>query len=314
LRVGGCAKCSEPAYLDADFPEPIERAIAGKHVLDPSAITLLAPFVANGFPEYAGTGPASISATSVVMPRRWRIVEWLRGSFGYGQARCLRDDGVRALATFCVAPRKPLDGIVSSLALNARGVTPVLDAQVMGEYAVLFEAEPSGVPLSTSMFPLTLDLALGVFGKILDIASDAAARGEVVLGLRPELVYLDRGLVIAAVPRGEGFAMTAPRSRDVNPEFPFDSVYFGPETVNDEKPTPAYDVFSCCAMFVFLLTRRSPFAGPSIMDQIAAMMQGPPALPAALDPRTAELVRAGLSPDPKQRPTARELAAAVVVS
>jgi hypothetical protein len=50
------------------------------------------------------------------------------------------------------------------------------------------------------------------------------------------------------------------------------------------------------------------------MYQIAAMMQGPPALPATLDPRTAELVRAGLSPDPKQRPTARELAAAVVVS
>jgi serine/threonine protein kinase len=136
----------------------------------------------------------------------------------------------------------------------------------------------------------------------------------VLYSLRPELVYLDRGLVVTAVPRGEGFAMNAPESRDLNPPYPFDGLYCGPETVGDRKATPAYDVFSCCAMLLFLLTRRPPFAGPSLMHQLAAMQAGPPALPAALDPRTAELVRRGLSPDPKQRPTARELAAAVVVS
>jgi hypothetical protein len=314
LRVGGCAKCGEPAYFDAELPEPIERAVSGKHVLDPSAITLLAPFVANGFPDYAGPGPDAIDMSGIVMPRRWRIIEWLRGSFGYGQARCLRDDGVRALATFTIASRTPLDRIVSSLALNTRGVVPILDAQVMGRYAVLFEAEPPGVPLSTSMFPLTLDLALAVFGKLLEITGDAAAQGEVLYSLRPELVYLDRALVVAAVPRGERFAMTAPESRDLNPQYPFNALYCGPETVQSEKKTPAYDVFSCCAMLLFLVTRRAPFAGPNIMYQIAAMLQGPPPLPAALDPRTAELVRRGLSPDPAQRPTARELAAAVVVS
>lgn len=314
LRVGGCAKCGEPPYLDAELPEPIERALAGKHVLDPSAITLLAPFVGNGFPSYAGPTPGSINMSGIVMPRRWRIVEWLRGSFGWGQARCLRDDGVRALATFITKPQKPLDAIVSSLALNVRDVAPILDAHVMGEYAVLFEGEPSGVPLSTSMFPLALDLGLAIFGKLLAIASDAAARGEVLMGLRPELVYLDRALVVAAVPRGDSFAANAPRSRDLNPSPAFETLYFGPEMVNEGKMTPAHDVFSCCAIFLFLLTRRPPFAGPSFMDQIAAMLAGPPPLPAGLDPRTAELVRAGLSPDPKARPTARELAAAVVVS
>jgi hypothetical protein len=314
LRVGGCAKCGEPAYFDAELPEPIERAVAGMHVLDPSAITLLAPFVANGFPDYAGPEPSTIRIANIAMPKRWRIVEWLRGSFGWGHARCLRDDGVRALATFITAPRKSLDRIVSSLALQTRNVAPILDAHLMGEYAVLFEAEPSGVPLSTSMFPLALDLGLVVFGKLLDIASDAAASGEVLMGLRPELLYLDRSLVVAAVPRGDRFAANAPQSRDLNPPPAFDTLYFAPEMLNDVKMTPAHDVFSCCAIFVFLLTRRSPFAGPSFMDQIAAMLAGPPTLPAALDPRTAELVRAGLSPDPKQRPSARELAAAMVVS
>jgi hypothetical protein len=57
---------------------------------------------------------------------------------------------------------------------------------------------------------------------------------------------------------------------------------------------------------------RDVFAGPGFMHQITAMLAGPPPLPAGLDPRSAELVRAGLSPDPKQRPTARELADAVV--
>lgn len=314
LRVTGCARCNEPAYLDAELPEPIERAVAGKHVLDPNAIALLAPFVANGFPDFAGPGPETIDMSGITIPAGWRVVEWLRGSLGYGQARCLRSDGAHALATFSVAPRSSLDRVVSSLALHARGVAPILDAQLANDYAVLFEAEPPGVALSTSMFPLALDLALAVFGKLLEIAADAASRGEVIRGLRPELVYLERGLVVAAAPRAERFAMSAPESRDLSPPSPFETLYCGPESVRGEPPTAAYDVFSCCALFLFLLTRRPPFPGPSVMHQIAAMMKGPPALPAALDPRTAELVRAGLSPDPTKRPSARDLAAAVVVS
>jgi serine/threonine protein kinase len=226
----------------------------------------------------------------------------------------MRGDGARALATFARAPRNPLDRVVSSLALGARGVAPILDAKLAGNYAVLFEAEPAGLPLSTSMFPLALDLALAVFGKLLEIAADAAARGEVIRGLRPELVYLDRGLVVAAAPRAERFAMSAPESRDVSPTSPFETLYCGPESVSGENATAAYDVFSCCAMFLYLLTRRAPFPGANVMHQVAAMMKGPPALPAGLDPRTAELVRQGLSPDPKKRPSARDLAAAVVVS
>ena len=185
LRVGGCAKCGEPAYFDAELPEPFERAVAGKHVLDPNAITLLVRLSRKAFLDYAGPSRAGSAWRTSRCQSAGESSSGCAGSFGWGQARCLRDDGVRALATFITAPRKPLDRIVSSLALTTRN-GPILDAHLMGEYAVLFEAEPSGVPLSTSMFPLAVISASLVFGRLLEIASDAAARGDVLMGLRPE--------------------------------------------------------------------------------------------------------------------------------
>ncbi len=312
LRFAGCSVCHEPPHFDVRLPEPLERAVAGKHVLDPDVIALIAPFVATSFPAYAAAPPEAINTSSLDLGP-WRVVEWLRGSFAYGQARCMRADGARALATFTRMPAQPLERIATSLADGARGVTPILDVRSAGDYAVLFEAEPSGTPLSTAMFPLALDLALLVFGKLLEIASDAAAAGDVLQGLRPELVYLGRGATLIAAPRAERFAMLSPSMRD-DTTSPFEVLYCGPETVQGGKVSPAYDVFSCCAMFLFLLTRQPPFPGASVMHQVASMLKGPPALPAALDPRTAELVRAGLDPDPKRRPSARDLAASVVVS
>lgn len=314
LRFTGCARCRQPPYLAARLPDEVERTLAGRHALDPDVIAHMAPFVARAFPDYAGPPPERMDVSAVSLGPEWRIVEWLRGSFGYGQARCVRHDGVRALATFSLPPAIAAAQVIDRLTLTARGVAPILDLRSAGDYAVLLEAEPPGVALSTPMFPLVLDVALALLGHLLEIAHDAASRGEVIQGLRPELVYLDRGLALGVAPRAERFAMTRPESRDLSPTAPFEALYCGPETVRGTPPTGAFDVFSCCAIFVFLLTRRQPYPGPSYMHQIAAMLKGPPPLPAALDPRTAELVRAGLDPEPANRPSAREIASAIVVS
>lgn len=314
LRFTGCARCRQPPYLVAHLPDDIERALAGRNALEPEVIAWLAPFVARNFPDFAGPAAAPIDTSMAPLGPEWRIVEWLRGSFGYGQARCVRQDGARALATFSLAPAIPAPQILERLKLTARGVAPILDLRVAGDYAVLLEAEPPGVPLSTPMFPIVLDVALALLGRLLEMAHDAASRGEVIQGLRPELVYLDRDLGLGVAPRAERFAMTRPESRDIGPTAPFEALYCGPETVRGTPPTSAFDVFSCCAMFVFLVARRQPYPGPTYMHQVAAMLQGPPPLPAALDPRTAELVRAGLDPEPANRPSAREIASAIVVS
>ena len=314
LRFSGCARCMQPPHVDARLPEAIERAAAGKHVLDPDVVGAIAPLLRAGFPDYAGPAPERIDTSFVSLGADWQIVEWLRGSFGYGQARCVRRDGVRALATFSRAPDASLARITEQLRLTARGVTPILDLRMAGDYAVLLEAEPAGVALATPMFPLALDVALVVLGKLLDVVADAAGRNEVLHGLRPELVFVDTALAVTVAPRAERFAMTAPESRDLSPESPFEALYCGPETVQGGKPTSAHDVFSACAIFLFMLTRRPPFAGAGPMQQMMAMLKGPPALPAALDPRTAQLVLAGLDPDPAKRPAARDIASAIVVS
>jgi hypothetical protein len=314
LRFAGCTRCMQPPYVDARLPEAVERAVAGMHALDPQLVARLGPFITAGFPDYAGPPPESIDTTLVSLGPDWRIAEWLRGSFGYGQARLLRSDGARALATFARPPAISFERVGEQLKLTARGVVPILDLRTAGDYAVLLEAEPTGVSLAAPRFPLVLDLALVVLGKLLDVVADAAQRGEVLRGLRPELVYIDRDLGVGVAPRAERFAMMAPESRDLAPQSPFEALYCGPETVRGTKLTTAYDVFSCCAIFVFLLTRRQPYPGQGYMSQIAAMLQGPPALPQGLDPRTAELIRAGLDPEPTKRPSAREIASAIVVS
>lgn len=314
LRYGGCTRCMQPPHLDARLPEVIEVAIAGKHALDPTVVGAIAPLVIAGFDEYASGPPEHIDTSAISLGPEWSLVEWLRGSFAFGQARCVRRDGVRAVATFSRPPAAPLARVTEQLKLTAPGVTPILELRQAGEYAVLLEAEPRGLPLATPMFPVTLDVALAVVGKLLDIVRDTAGRGEVLHGLRPELVYVDRDLSVGVVPRAERFATAAPASRDLEAESPFAAFYGGPETLRGNPATAAYDVFSCCAILLFLVTRRPPFPGAGPMQQMVAMMSGPPALPAALDPRTAQLVRAGLDPDPSKRPSAKDLASSIILS
>ena len=117
-----------------------------------------------------GTTPRARKASAIGPD--WTIAEWLRGSLGYGQARCVRRDGVRALATFSRAQAQSLDRVTQKLKVSARGVVPMLDVRTAGDYAVLFEAEPPGLPLATAMFPLHVDVAAQLFGKLLEIVAD----------------------------------------------------------------------------------------------------------------------------------------------
>jgi hypothetical protein len=323
LRYAGCSSCHEPAYYDARLPDELQaRAaqIAGStRVLEPELIAVLAPWVATAFPRYAPSRTAALESSAdslgLVASLRpdWSISEWLRGSLGYGQARCLRSDGVRAIATFTRPQTQPLERVTSKLKLTALGVAPMLDIRTAGDYSVLFEQEPTGLPLSTAMFPLHVDQAALLFGKLLAIVADAHARGELLRGVRPETIYIAHDLVVSVVPRGELFAGGAQQSKDLNPTYPFPAIYQAPDTMSG-KPTPASDVFSCCAVLLFALTRKTPYDAPSPTWQLGAMMSGPPPLPAGLDSRLAELVSAGLDPDPAKRPTALELASVLAAS
>ncbi len=324
LRIAGCMTCHEPTHLDVALPAPQQAAVsallarlpvAPSRVIDPAVIRALTPFVESAFPEFGShTAPDSIDLSSTSLGPDWQLVEWLRGSLGYGQARYIRRDGVRALATFTNRQSSPLAQVADKLRLPSPGIAPMLDLKQVGDRAVLLEAEPDGVPLATPMFPVATELALALGGRLLEIVADAANRGARLRGVRPELVYLDRELSVRVAPRAELLAGGMAESRDLAPEYPFEAIYQAPEVMQTETPSAASDVFSCCAVLLFAMTRRPPFAAPSPMHQIMRMMQGPPELPAGLDGRTAALVRAGLDPDPKHRPSARELANALLVA
>lgn len=276
-------------------------------------MTLLKPWIEGAFSRFAPPREAPLDTSFAFLGPDWTVVEWLRGSLGYGQARCVRRDGVAALATFSGPQTQSLDLVTAKLSLTARGVAPILDLRDTGECVVLFEAEPPGVTLATAMFPLHVDVAALLLGKLLEIVADAHARGEVLRGVRPETLYIDRELAVGVAPRGELFAGGARQSRDVNPQYPFPAIYQAPDTLSGSA-TSASDVFSCCAVLLFALTRRKPYDAPSAAWQLGAMMSGPPPLPPGLDPRLAELVRAGLDPVPARRPSALELARALAAS
>jgi hypothetical protein len=324
LRVAGCAACHQPAQLELRLPDAAEHAArtalanvppGPARAIDVDVIRALAPFVASAFADYGPQQPAgTIDLSGAPLGAEWQVVEWLRGSLGFGQARCVRRDGTRALATFTRKQAQPLARVAEKLRLPSPGIAPMLDVRDAGGYSVLFETEPSGVPLATPMFPIGSELALTLAGRLLEIVADAASRGGVLRGIRPELVYLDRDFALRVAPRAELFAGGMQESRDIEPEYPFDAIYQGPELTQGTPPSSASDVFSCCAVLVFALTRRTPFPGPSPMHQLMAMMQGPPELPVALDGHTATLVRAGLEPDPRKRPSARELANALLAA
>jgi hypothetical protein len=324
VRVAGCASCHQPAQLDLRLPDVAEQAARAAlasvppgpaRVIDVDVIRALAPFVTSAFGEYAPKqAGGTIDMAGVSLGADWQLVEWLRGSLGFGQARCVGRDGTRALATFTRTQAQPLSRVAEKLRLPSPGIAPMLDLRDAGAYSILFETEPSGVPLATAMFPIAPELALTLAGRLLEIVADAANRGGVLRGIRPEVVYLDRDFAIRVAPRAELFAGGMKESGDLEPEYPFDAIYQGPELMQGAPPSAAGDVFSCCAVLIFALTRHSPFVGPSPMHQLMAMMQGPPELPAALDVHTAQLVRAGLDPDPRKRPTPRELANALLAA
>ena len=319
LRMRYCAACDESRDLGV-LPEPfgaaarraLANAGAGNRILDPAVIAAVAPFIDEAYPAYSSAASRSairhpVAAAHVVLPVGWRFEQWLRGTLGYGQARCVRDDGVRALATFTRRQRESYAVLVDRHLLRAPGVAPLVE--ISGD-AIMFEREPAGVPLVAPMFPWAVEQALPAFAQLVAIVQAAAAAGQVLGGLRPETVYIARDAITGVAPRAEQFARGMLEERvAAAPIYPFDAPYEPREVVAGEPPTSAGDVFSACATIGFAMLRRSPFNGDGMLDQLLAIATGDFALPPGLPDEVATAMRAGLAPLASDRPRPDELAA-----
>ncbi len=313
-----CASCRQPREVVLALPESIEAGMVGLELHDVAIIEALAGWVAGAFPELVSPkeqrhGKRTTDPSGVEAGQGWTLVEWLRGSTGYGQGRYTHTDGTHALVTVTRPQQVPAAELVARMQHTTDGIAPLLSIAHTEDHALLREREPTGIPLSTPMFPLAPEAALTLFAGMLTILARAAASGEVVRGVRPELVYIGDGLVVTGIaPRGPQFASTMVESRDLNPTYPFAALYDPAEVLNGSAPSTASDVFSACAVFLYALTRRAPF-GPdgSVPEQMIAIMKGSPEIPASIPPPIADLLRAGLSSAAERRPTARELLSAL---
>lgn len=271
---------------------------------------LLAPLVARAFPAERAMADRSLLVGGVVGPR-WPIgpgVEltgWRRGGIECGVATGRLEDGEPVLLS--VRRAAPGDEqLAARLRLDLPGVPPLV---AIGRFtadghqlAAVVERMPAGEPLSMPGFSLLSGAALARFRQLLEIAARAAELGSALGGIRPELVYHDGAQVTGVAARAQRFLGASP----------FHALYEAPEIARGGEPTEAADVFSACAVLVFLLRRTSPFERPGADDhpaQAAAIEAGPPPLALPLDDAIVAAVRAGLHPDPALRPGARELLA-----
>ena len=244
-----------------------------------------------------------LSETVTVDNGRWTLTETLCGGPDRGMFRASGD--VPALITIGSPQRRSHVELARHFAYVIAGVTPFFTIQAVTiegvRYDALVEAEPAGAPITVKHPSDGRAVARG----LVEIVARAHAVGQVLGGIRPELVYAEGAKCTGLAPRAEPFlAGASERSYGVPPSF--DEVYLSPEAISLAAITPASDVFSLCATLVYVLEGEPPFPGESLMERVTAAMNGCPR-PVAVAPA----IIAGLEADPRKRPDVTAVLAAL---
>ena len=212
-----------------------------------------------------------------------------------------RGDGP-VLVTMGSPQQRPHTELVARFGYVVDGAAPFVTIETVQlegvDYDALFECEPAGTPVTRRRPADPREVAR----ELAAVVSRAHAAGQVLGGIRPELVYSDSAHFTGVAPRAEPFLAGAKeRSYGVAPCF--EHMYMSPEAVVLRPITTASDVFSLCATLAYLIDGEPPFAG-TVVEQLSAIVHG------AHRDVAAPLV-AGLARDPASRPTAAEIAAAL---
>ncbi len=204
--------------------------------------------------------------------------------------------------------QRPLADVRAELDYSLRGVSAcagvVEDSSPSNTWHVLIEESPAGVPLA-ELAPLSERAAIGVLGEIARVAEAAHLRGLVLYGIHPRNCFAAADLRWSGMaPRSMRFLLGMPPMRG---GLCLEEAYLPFEVWRDGTGTSASDVFSACALGLFLVTGSHPFAGPTFDGAIAATTRAPPERPDT--PLGALLARGLAAAD--QRPTSAELRASL---
>jgi len=234
--------------------------------------------------ELAGAMTSSIHrATSLADPsRRWIVTAAIPQ---------------RELAADRVALTYELPGVAS--------LEAIVDVHGPGGVVrLLIEREPPGTPM-VEVAPVPELAAARMIGQLLEIVDAARVRGVVLRGLHPLLCYVHDGSLTQGAPRAFPFLMSASPARG---GLCLRDIYSAPEEWRHESVTPAADVFSVCAIGLYLVTGQHPFPGtPSMNAGVAAVAQGSAPHPT----RLGAILAGGLVREPGERPMPLTLTSAI---
>ncbi len=259
--------------------------------------------------EVASAGPPA----ETVQAGRVAIGEWIRSGANDAVAVgwLFGDRATRFLITLSDAHAVTRSELASQLAFPFAGV-----ARLEGIAApdppltfadALIEHLPGGRPAS-ELAPLDERALASVGAQVARILAAVHAAGAPLLGVRPELIYLEDGPRVSGLtPRGPLFVGSA-RAPSRGPSC-YQLPYLGAEMFTGGVPEPRSDVFALCATLHHLGTGSHPFGTLAELPRLVARVTSGQPDPWPGGGRFGEVLASGLAREVAARPTAEELAA-----
>lgn len=226
------------------------------------------------------------------------------------------DPQQRRLVTLAGRLMAPVEPLRRALAMEIEGIAAL---EFLGpvdrpdDYAwrgaCMVEVEPRGRP-ANELAPIGERDAAALGVQIAAVVARAHAAGQLVRGIRPELVYVDAGIggvsrLVALVPRAP-LLLDGARPASHGPPL-MAHIYRAPEDQLGRAPEPRSDVFALCATLFALVTGHHPFGdrpGEQLDNLTAGSMRHYPGSPAL-----GGVLMAALSRDPARRPDLARLVA-----
>jgi hypothetical protein len=259
-----------------------------------------------------GAGPPAES----VQGGRIAIGDWLRS--GANDAVALGwqvgDPANRFLVTLSHEHAESRGELARRLGFPFAGVAPLEaiatpDPPLMYSDA-LIERLPAGWPAS-ELAPLAEPALAAIGAQVARILAPAHAAGAVLLGVRPELIYLEDGeggrpQVSGLAPRGPLFVVSARApARGISC---YQLPYLGAEIFTGGAPEPRTDVFALCATLHHLGTGSHPFGTLAELPQLIARVVHGQADPWPGAGAFGAVLARGMAREVTARPDAAELA------
>lgn len=194
--------------------------------------------------------------------------------------------------------------------LEHPGIVTVHSVVSEGDAPAIVMEFVEGFPIDRATAGVDARKKAAIFRTLARALASAHRAGLIHRDLKPDNILLTPSLE----PKILDFGLAAKMEVESGPRNPFQGtpLYCSPEQAACEQATPASDVFSLGAVLFKVLTGRPPFSGESVPEVLHQMQAGSPPFPRQLVSGIPEELQAiclaCLSKDPKERPSAEEVA------